>query len=155
MALAEHPRGSTTRTDKDGTYIAYHRVCNNCQVELTSRNRAATGSLKCKVCQGSDAYEVRKAKSLVDANYVPRPYQPQQRTEQGNVMRAAAVRTLEQSTDRALMKQLGTHHKVNPERQLVHSLLTKFLMAPTIKSLKDDLLAGLVDYEIKERFRFL
>jgi intracellular sulfur oxidation DsrE/DsrF family protein len=33
------PRGSTVRTDEEGSYVAYHRVCNNCNVELTSRNR--------------------------------------------------------------------------------------------------------------------
>jgi hypothetical protein len=104
MALAEHPRGSTIRTDEEGTYIAYHRVCNNCQVELTSRNRAATGSLKCKVCLSADGRITRRANGTEADNYVPRPYQPRQRSEQGNVMRATAAKALEQSTDREMQR---------------------------------------------------
>ena len=48
-----------------------------------------------------------------------------------------------------------SHHTVSPERQAIHSLLTKFLLYPALKDAKDNLLASLVDYELKERFRFL
>lgn len=44
---------------------------------------------------------------------------------------------------------------VSPERQTVHRLLTGFLSHPLDPETKAQLLAGLVDYELKERFRFI
>ena len=49
----------------------------------------------------------------------------------------------------------ATDSTVNPEAHQVYLLLTKFLLYPTIQTTKDELLAGLVNYEIKERIRFL
>lgn len=45
--------------------------------------------------------------------------------------------------------------KGGPERQAIYNLLTGFLVRPTVKEYKDALLASLVDYELKERFRNL
>ena len=58
--LIEHPRGSTVRSDDEGSYIAFHKVCRNCQIELTNRNRPPCGSLKCKPCMASDALVKRR-----------------------------------------------------------------------------------------------
>ena len=58
MAMPEHPKGSTVRTDELGSYIAFHRLCNACAIELTSRNRPTDGSLRCRECTATKAREV-------------------------------------------------------------------------------------------------
>ena len=135
-----NPRGSTVRTDEQGSYIAFHKVCGNCQVELTSRNRAPCGSLKCVTCLATNQ------RGRWAANHpasVPRgPAKPK-----GDLPSVVSAPRSERHSE--------AHHTVSPERQAIHSLLTKFLLYPTIAAAKENLLAGLVDYELKERFRFL
>ena len=125
-AIIDNPKGSTTRTDELGTYTHYHRLCNLCGVELTSRNRPADGSLRCKECMATKAREVWAARG--DVPQVPS--KPRRRLAEG-------------------------HHVSDPDKQKVHGLLTAFLCAPTIKAYKDALLDALVDHELKERFRTL
>lgn len=148
--LPEHPIGSTVRTDDDGSYVAYHRVCRNCQIELTSRNRGSGGVLKCKTCQASDLKASRR-EATGWPNQMGRPRKPK---PDGTIDDKPVKRVSVDSVSKA-EKLMESHHTVSPERQRIHALLTKFLLYPTLKSMKDDLLAGLVDYEIKERFRFL
>jgi len=144
--LAENPKGSTVRTDEQGSYVAYHRVCRNCTVELTSRNRGSGGALKCKTCQASDAKVIRR-EATGWPNQMGRPRTVNPTTEPASKPSSPPITKADRHSE--------SHHTVSPERQKVHALLTKFLLYPTLKSMKDDLLAGLVDYEIKERFRFL
>jgi hypothetical protein len=56
MTPNETKLGSTQRTDDQGTYTAFHRTCafRDCNVELTSRNRAGA-SLMCKPCAAAKA----------------------------------------------------------------------------------------------------
>jgi hypothetical protein len=68
-------------------------------------------------------------------------------------MRDAAARArdgLQPADNERLKKPPG-----GPERQAIHHLLTAFLAHPTVKELKDRILAALVDHELKERFRTL
>ena len=125
MALNKVPRGATVRTDADGEYVAYHRVCNwlNCGVELTSRNRAPTGALRCIPC-GLEA------------------------------MREGAKASYSKPSTNA-SRRMEDHHVENPEGQKVHKLLTGFLCNPTVTSLKDALLSELVTYEIRKRMSHL
>jgi hypothetical protein len=163
---AARPRGSTVRTDEEGSYVAYHRVCKNCNVELTSRNRPSDGSLKCKSCARANRQAIYASpdRLATEAN----PDRPRRnRTRTGSVVAVAEIPASEcqvvkrpATTSRvdsvsAADRLAESHHTVSPERQRIHSLLTKFLLYPTIQTTKDDLLAGLVDYEIKERIRFL
>jgi len=143
-----NPRGTTTRTDDQGEYLAFHKICNNCQVELTSRNRAPCGSLRCMVCSATQSRE--RARDTYG-------YQPRvPKADRPPVAVSSAVPAIERSRPiTKLDRHSESHHTVSPERQKVHALLTKFLLYPMLKSMKDDLLAGLVDYEIKERFRFI
>jgi ribosomal protein L37AE/L43A len=146
--LPEHPIGSTVRTDEQGSYVAYHKICKNCQVELTSRNRVSGGALKCKTCQASDA-KVAWREAAGWPNQMGRP-----RTVSGNPASEPVTKPASAPVTKA-ERQSEAHHTVNPERQAVHSLLTKFLLYPTHKETKDNLLDALVTYEIKDRFRFL
>jgi hypothetical protein len=161
---ATRPSGSTVRTDEEGSYVAYHRVCKNCNVELTSRNRPSDGSLKCKSCARANRQAIYASPDRLASEANPdRP----RRTRTGSVVAVAAMpasecqvvkrpaTTSKVDSVSAADRLAESHHTVSPERQRVHSLLTKFLLYPTIKAAKDDLLAGLVDYEIKERIRFL
>ena len=52
-------------------------------------------------------------------------------------------------------KQPEAHHVPSPAKQRLHGLLTAFLDRPTVPITKADLLAGLVDYELVQRFRSL
>ena len=181
MALAENPRGSTVRSDDQGSYVAYHRICKNCQIELTSRNRAADGSLKCKSCSTADwnsiygglgsapRYQRKPNADGTIPDRLPAESRPVKRpaikpaldsTAMSAVVPASVIDQTRAAALRADLisradRQAESHHTVSPERQRVHALLTKFLLYPTIKTAKDDLLAGLVDYEINERIRFL
>lgn len=150
MAMPEHPKGSTVRTDDDGSYVAYHRICNNCQVELTSRNRSTCGSLKCKTCVATSAREKLRA-ATGWPNQMGRPRKP---NPDGTIPDKPVSKPSVVSVTR-FERHAESHHTVSPERQAVHSLLTKFLLFPTLPSTKAALLAGLVDFELKERFRFL
>jgi hypothetical protein len=141
-----NPRGTTTRTDDQGEYLAFHKICNNCQVELTSRNRAQCGSLKCMTCAATSAREKLRA-ATGWPNQMGRPRTVNPATEPASKPSSPPITKADRHSE--------AHHTVSPERQRIHALLTRFLLYPTLKSMKDDLLAGLVDYEIKERFRFL
>jgi hypothetical protein len=114
--------GTTTHTDEQGSYIKYHKACHNCHVELTSRNRDPNRSLRCMPCQK----EYRWTQS--------NPSQP-----------------LEARKSRP-RKLTALHHAVSPERQRVHNLLTTFLCNPLYSYTKSNLLAALVDHELKARF---
>jgi hypothetical protein len=128
MHLPEHPKGSTTHTDQQGSFVAYHKVCKKCQIELTSRNRQSGGALKCKECARVIAKDLRQ-----EIGGEPRPRGRPRKTASGTEV----------------------HHGINPERQEVHSLLTQFLTYPLIETMKDDLLAGLVTFEIRALCRSL
>jgi hypothetical protein len=158
-----HPSGSTVRTDEEGSYVAYHRVCKNCNVELTSRNRPSDGSLKCKPCARANRQAIYASPDRLASEANPdRP----RRTRTGSVVEVAAksaseCQAVKRPATASRVDSVSTaerlaesHHTVSPERQRIHALLTKFLLYPTIKTAKDDLLAGLVDYEIKELIRF-
>lgn len=144
-----NPRGTTTRTDEEGEYLAFHKICNNCQVELTSRNRAPCGSLKCMTCIGVNSRD-RWRETNGWTEKPPKPPKPVPTSVDTSVPaleRQAAIHLPSEGQ--------SVHHAVSPERQAIHSLLTKFLMHSTHKEFKDNLLDALVTYEIKERFRFL
>jgi hypothetical protein len=160
---AARPRGSTVRTDEEGSYVAYHRVCNNCNVELTSRNRPSDRSLKCKPCARANRQAIYASPGFLTAKADP-DKKRRNRTRIGSVVAVAAMPTqmVKRPATTSMINSVSaadrlaeSHHTVSPERQAIHSLLTKFLLYPTLKNAKDNLLAGLVDYEIKERFRFL
>ena len=149
--LIEHPRGSTVRSDDEGSYIAFHKVCRNCQIELTNRNRPPCGSLKCKTCMACDAL-VKRREATGWPNQMGRP---RKLNPDGTALdRLPVKRPVVDSVSKA-EKLMESHHTVSPERQRVHALLTRFLLHPTITDTKEALLAGLVDYELKERFSFL
>lgn len=149
--LAEHPKGSTVRSDEQGSYIAYHKVCHNCQVELTSRNRSPCGSLKCKTCMATTAREKLRA-ATGWPNQMGRPRKST--LEVASLDKPPVTESPVVSVTRS-ERDVGLHHSVNPERQKMHSMLTKFLMHPTSRAAKEELLDGLVSFELKERFRFL
>ena len=146
-----NPRGSTVRTDDDGSYIAYHKVCHNCQVELTSRNRSPCGSLKCKTCMATTAREKLRATT----GWPNQMGRPRKLNPDGAISEILPVKQPSVVSAPRSERHSEAHHTVSPERQAIHSLLTKFLLYPTIAAAKENLLAGLVDYELKERFRFL
>jgi hypothetical protein len=128
--LAEHPKGSTVCIDQQGSYVAFHKLCNTCSIELTSRNRAPGGNLRCRGCTATRAKRGWTG------------------TEGGG--------DASQRLDKPMpVKPVPPNHSGNPSWQKIRSLLTEFLLYPKAKGTKDELLAALVDYEIKDRFRFL
>ena len=125
MSAQSIPPGATLRSDSDGEYVHFHKLCKHCSVDLTSRNRVQSGAIVCRECFNRVARE-RAAIARTDPNYKPR------RSD----------------------KSTGVHIE-NPDRQKVHQLLTRFLCNPTSKAYKDVLLSELVTYEIRERMRCL
>jgi reverse gyrase len=148
--LAENPKGSTVRTDEQGSYVAYHKICNNCQVELTSRNRALCGSLKCMTCLSVNSRD-RWRETNGWPNQVGRL---RKLNPDGTALDRLPVKRPVVDSVSKTEKLMESHHTVSPESQRVHALLTRFLMHPTITGTKEALLGGLVDYELKERFRY-
>ena len=150
--LAEHPKGSTVRTDEQGSYVAYHKVCHNCQVELTSRSRAGCGSLKCMACIATSARDRLRVATGWPNQKMGRPRKPT--LEVAPIDKPPLAESPLVSVTRS-ERDVGLHHSVSPERQKMHSMLTKFLMHPTSRAAKEELLDGLVSFELKERFRSL
>ena len=142
MAMPKNPIGSTVITDEQGTCTAFHKACKSCQVELTSRNRPGDGRLQCKACAASKARDVWNDAQVAKASAPPQP-SPQ-----------SSIALEQPAAAPAIKNRVEALHTMNPAHLKVHALLTKFLLNPTIKTAKDDLLAGLLDYEIKELIRF-
>lgn len=136
------PRGfkqaiEKTASDVYGDYTIYvNRSCKTCSIQLTSRNRYGKFQNLCKT-HGLEHDRARMAAKRGGSKPVdPRGNRPPDQ-------RTGTTRVME------------THHAANPERQKVHSLLTKFLINPKSKITKDELLSSLVDYELINRFRDL
>lgn len=135
-----HPRGSKqateqTASDVYGDYIVYtNRHCKVCSTQLTSRNRHDHQNF-CKT------HGLEHDRARMEAKRAGKPVDP--RGNRPPDQRTGTTRVME------------THHAANPERQKVHSLLTKFLINPKSKITKDELLSSLVDYELINRFRDL
>ena len=126
MTAPRLPRGSTERTDEQGTYIAYHTRCTYlaCGEELTSRNRSGT-SLRCKPCASAKA-------RLVYANNP---------NSQGQPSRAVTAERKAKQKD--------------PQRIEAHLRLDAFLNNRENANNKAHLLSYLVDLELISRFRTL
>ncbi len=126
-----------TVTDAFGEYTIYvNRSCKVCSVQLNTRNRYGNFQNYCNT-HGLERVRLRQsAKRRGDKPVDPRGNRPPDQ-------RTGTTRVME------------THHAASPDKQKVHSLLTKFLINPRSKITKDELLSSLVDYELINRFRDL
>jgi hypothetical protein len=122
--------------DQFGQYTIFiSRNCKVCTVQLTSRNRHDHQNF-CKT-HGLEQDRARMEQNRRGNKPVdPRGNRPPDQ-------RTGTTRVME------------THHAASPDKQKVHSLLTKFLINPRSKISKDELLSSLVDYELINRFRDL
>lgn len=121
----EIKRGSTERTDDQGTYTAYHRTCKliDCGVELTSRNRARH-QLLCLDCSRA------KDRSTYNGTASGKP------------------RT-------ALEKAVLANRRAEPDRTKAHSLLNDLLDRPASVDLKQALESFLMTIQIKSLMRHI
>ena len=121
------PKATTEiSADQYGQFVTFiNRYCKVCSVQLTSRNR-------------HDHQNFCKTHGL-----------------EHDRARMETKRSSNSPDQRRAPMQVVLQHTTNPDRQKVHSLLTKFLTNPRSKITKDDLLSGLVDYELIIRFRDL